>query len=114
MVCDLAETYHVYDYESLPVDLVATLVVGLRENSRLMMALTKRKIPLDQMISAKMLDALNFLAWTKLDDKARKRNKPKSIFEKLCGISEEKKNSDLETFGSGDEFMRYRNRLVGG
>ena len=37
LICDLAETYHIFDYRSLPVQLVATLSVGLRDNSRIKM-----------------------------------------------------------------------------
>jgi len=32
LVCDLAETYGIYNYRSLPATLVATFSVGLREN----------------------------------------------------------------------------------
>ena len=35
LICDLAETYHIYDYRSLPVKLVATLSAGLRDDSRI-------------------------------------------------------------------------------
>ena len=36
-MCDLAETYHIYDYESLPLSKVAIFSVGLRANSRIKM-----------------------------------------------------------------------------
>lgn len=35
LICDLAETYGIYDYRSLPVQTVATLSAGLRNNSRI-------------------------------------------------------------------------------
>lgn len=35
LICDLAETYQVYDYRSLPTFTVAALSAGLRENSRI-------------------------------------------------------------------------------
>lgn len=37
VICDLAETYSIFDYKSLPVLTVATFCVGLRENSRIKM-----------------------------------------------------------------------------
>ncbi len=37
LICDLAETYHIFDYRSLPLKLVATLSVGLRDDSRIKM-----------------------------------------------------------------------------
>ena len=39
LICDFAETYHIYDYRSLPASMAATLAVGLRDDSRI-----KRKI----------------------------------------------------------------------
>lgn len=39
LICDLAETYRIFDYRSLPLKTVATFSVGLRENSRIKMSL---------------------------------------------------------------------------
>lgn len=36
LICDLAETYGIYDYRQLPPRTVAVLSVGLRENARIM------------------------------------------------------------------------------
>lgn len=36
LICDLAETYGIYDYRRLPLRTVAVLAVGLREDSRIM------------------------------------------------------------------------------
>lgn len=40
LICDLAETYQIYDYRSLPLQKVAVFCAGLRENSRI-----KREYP---------------------------------------------------------------------
>ena len=37
LICDMAETYHVLNYRALPVQTLATLCSGLRENSRVKM-----------------------------------------------------------------------------
>ena len=37
LLCDLAETYHIYDYKSLPCKMVATFSCGLRADSRIKM-----------------------------------------------------------------------------
>lgn len=42
LVCDMAETYGVFDIYRLPVRTLATLAVGLRDNSRVMMAKSGR------------------------------------------------------------------------
>ena len=38
---------------------------------------------------------------------------PQSILEKLLGIDERKSESDTQTFSSGEEFLKERNRLLG-
>ena len=35
LICDLAETYQIYDYRRLPVQTVAVFSLGLRDNSRI-------------------------------------------------------------------------------
>ena len=37
LICDMAESYGVFDRWALPVTLLATLAAGLRDNSRIMM-----------------------------------------------------------------------------
>lgn len=38
LTCDMAETYGIFDIKRVPVKLLATLAVGLRDDSRVMMA----------------------------------------------------------------------------
>lgn len=65
IICDLAETYNIYDYKGMSPSLVATLVLGLNDNSRIKRKITGSKISLDQMLYALMVDNLQYLAWTK-------------------------------------------------
>lgn len=48
MICDLAEYYHIYDYKQLPVETLAILVYGLRDNSRIKMIIAESNITLEQ------------------------------------------------------------------
>ena len=43
LICDFAETYHIYDLRSLPLSLVATLAAGLGDNSRIVRNTTEAK-----------------------------------------------------------------------
>ena len=36
-ICDMAETYQIFDYRAVPVDLLAILASGLRDGSRIRM-----------------------------------------------------------------------------
>lgn len=61
LVCDLAETYHIFDYRSLPVKLVATLSAGLRDNSRIKLKAAGSSVSLDTVILAAIADNLSML-----------------------------------------------------
>ena len=61
LICDLAETYQIYDYRSLPVKLVATLSAGLRENSRIRMQAAEAPVSFETMILATIADNLTML-----------------------------------------------------
>lgn len=61
LICDLAETYHIYDYKAMPVSLVATLAAGLREGSRIRILTDARKAPVDTILLAGILDRLSVL-----------------------------------------------------
>lgn len=61
LICDLAETYHIYDYRSLPVKLVATLSAGLRDNSRIKLRISDMPVDLETVILASIADNLSLL-----------------------------------------------------
>ena len=61
LICDLAETYHIYDYRSLPVKLVATLSAGLRDDSRIKLKATGSPVSLDTVILAAVADNLSMI-----------------------------------------------------
>lgn len=59
LMCDLAETYGIFNYRSLPARLVATFSVGLRDDSRIKMKMNGVKASNDTLLLAHMLDRLN-------------------------------------------------------
>jgi hypothetical protein len=61
LICDMAETYHIYDLRALPLRTVATLAVGLRENSRIKTKINGYKLPIDYVFSAMIVDRLSLL-----------------------------------------------------
>lgn len=103
LICDLAETYHVFDYKSLPVLTVATLSVGLRANSRIKMKLANVKYPLDTILLAMAVDKLSNLVWMQSEDGAKGINCPKSI---LASLLEDSKESNVEAFDTPEDFER--------
>ena len=61
LICDFAETYHVFDFRALPATLAATLAVGLRDNSRIKMRLSDRKASVDTILLAGIMDRISVL-----------------------------------------------------
>lgn len=100
VLCDLAETYHVFDAGSLPARTVAILCCGLRENSRIKMKLAGSKLPAHDVVLISILDQLNLLLWTKTKDAQHNRNKPKSILQEILNPKE----PDALSFSSGEDF----------
>lgn len=85
LVCDLAETYGIYDYRSYPATVIATFAVGLRENARIWLKMNKMAYPLETMLLASAVDKLSLLLWAKTKDGAKNRNRPKMIIEATSG-----------------------------
>lgn len=81
--CDLAETYHIYDYRKLPSRMVASFSVGLRANSRIKMKLNGNKVPYEMELLMAMVDRLSLLVYAQSKDAKSGRNKPKMLLEEL-------------------------------
>lgn len=108
MICDLAETYHILNYQELSPRLVATLVFGLRDDSRVKKHLTKNQITIEQTMYAQILDAVNFIAWTFTKDARKgKPYKGKSVLKALKGEYRNEINENLVKFNDSDELMTY-------
>lgn len=111
LLCDLAETYGIFDYRALPVQTLATLAAGLRDDSRIKMRLSGVKVAKNEMLLAAAVDRLSLLVWMQTEDGRQNRNRPKSIFAVLCG--EEKQNSDVTAFDSAEDFETEWQRITG-
>ena len=100
LICDLAETYHIYDYRSLTPIQVATFSVGLRENSRIKLKMSGNKTSLETALLAMINDRLAILLWSKTKDGEKNRNRPKLVTELLF----EKKENTLKKYYSADDY----------
>lgn len=107
----MAETYHILDYRALPVDLLATLALGLRDDSRVKLALSKTRVSADTLLLAAAVDRLSLLVYANTKDAKYKRNAPKSIVATLTERGERQKKDHL-TFSSGAEFEAARAKLL--
>ena len=112
LLCDLAETYHIYDYRSLPCKMVATFSCGLRENSRIKMKIAGIVPIPEQVLMAAIADGARLTAWLQSKDGMTGENRPKSLLGMLIGEeSEDEKN--IRIFESGEDFDKEWKRLIG-
>ena len=68
LICDLAETYGIFNMEGLPVELVAVLSCGLRDNSRIKMIMADMTVDPETLLSAATVDRLTTLIWQRTKD----------------------------------------------
>ena len=109
LICDFAETYHIYDIYSYPVEYIATLASGLRNDSRVKMRCAGMIVDPKTLILARIADntALNIYAKTK--DAQKGRNRPKSMVEALT--TEKTDAEKIRQFKTGEDFLKEWNRL---
>ncbi|MGT2716558.1 DUF5361 domain-containing protein [Streptococcus respiraculi] len=109
LICDLAETYHIVDYQALPASKVAILAGGLRDDSRIKMILSHQEIAFDTLVLAGILDRLSLLYWAQTKDGQKGANPPVSIVNKL--LHKEVERQEL-VFSSGEDFEKAKRALL--
>ncbi len=114
LICDLAETYQIYDYRQLPASLVAVFSYGLKEDSRIKMKLSNQSVSLDSLLLAKIADNLSTLVWFQTEDGQKGKNRPNSLMELLTNGDNKKKDNDVVVFETGEDFKKQRLRLIKG
>lgn len=113
LICDLAETYQIYDYRQLPTTRVAVFACGLRDDSRIKMKLSGQLVPIDTLLLAGISDKLSTLVWFQTEDGQKGKNRPTSLINLLTSSKEESKK-DVVVFDSGEDFVNTRNQLMVG
>ena len=111
LICDLAETYHIYDYKSLPLTKVATFSVGLRDDSRIKLKMNNMRCSLKEMLLATIADKLSMLVWMNSEDGQKGNNRPISILATLFGDKEEKSNVAFDT---PEDFENAKKKIIEG
>lgn len=109
LICDFAETYHIYDFWSLPVVYVATLASGLRENSRIKQKASGLSVDINTILLAHIADNTAINVYFKTEDAQKRVNYPTSLL-KLITKSDIK---ETKMFATGDEFLNEWRRLNG-
>jgi len=106
LICDLAETYRIYDYKDMPPEKVAILAVGLGHSSRIKTKISGLSVPLNLYLLGLIADDLRIISWQIAGGKSK--SKPNLITE----IWNKKEDSDSEEFDSVNDFERRRKALL--
>lgn len=109
LICDLAETYQIFNYRQLPSKLVATLAVGLRDDSRIKMKLEGNNHSFERILLVSILDHLKYLLWLNSDDGSKGTNKPKSLLNELLNVE---RKSEYKVYNTPEEFEKERRRII--
>ena len=114
LICDLAETYQIYDYRSLPVKLVATLSAGLRDDSRIKMAAAELPATQDTLLLALIADRIEAFRYGFSSDAEKGINQPASVFDAIMGEDRKRKNkTGVTSFETAEDFEAALARIRG-
>lgn len=113
LICDLAETYGIYDYKQLPPSRVAVFSIGLKDDSRIKMKISGQTVSMEVLLLAGISDRLSLLVWAQTEDGRKGINRPAMITDALTTASQPK-DAQMVVFDSGEEFISMRNKLLGG
>lgn len=102
VVCDLAETYHIYDYHAIPAHTLAVLVAGLDENSRVQKRLSGVNVAPGTLLLAGIFDDLNALLWN------GKGSKPKRIMPTFLTNENDNTSDGAQRFDDPEDFEKRR------
>ena len=100
LICDLAETYHIYDYRKYDADYIATLATGLGPDDT------------TNLLLARIFDQLNLLIWMNTEDGQKNRNRPESLADMLTGKCENK--NSIVAFDTVEQFEIERQKILKG
>lgn len=108
-LCDMAETYRIYDINKFPATQIAMYAAGLKDNSRIKIKMSGIELDYEHVILTAMFDKLNLLFWKDTVDGQANRNRPKSL---LNNFIKEEPESAYSTFCSAEEFEEARQKII--
>lgn len=110
LICDFAETYQIYDFYQLPVEYIATLAIGLRDNSRIKMKACGLKVESNYLLLAHIADNTAITAWLNSENGAKGKDRPPSMVAAMLNKNIDQ-SKELKQFNSGADFDKEWERL---
>lgn len=112
LICDFAEHYHLYSFDSVPLETAAILACGLPADSRTIRKLSGQKFSTDMILKIRLVDAVQSFehAFVSVHSKKKKIPRPQSLMKMLT----KQEDNEIRSFRSGAEFEMERERLLRG
>lgn len=101
LICDMAETYRIYDIKSVPLTYLAVLASGLGMDSRIRLREQGLKADWSTVMMAMLIDA-----WSKSSENALL---PRFIEKQSAGVK-----SDSKVFTTPEDFEAAKAAILGG
>lgn len=111
LICDLAETYGIFDYHAFPAQLLGTLASGLRDDSRIKISLSGVKATRSEILLAAAVDRLSLLVWSMTAAGQKGINRPASVLDIIMG--QDKQQGDTVAFTTVEEYETEWERITG-
>lgn len=111
LLCDLAETYNIYDIKAHPATRIALFSAGLRDNSRIKMKLSGMRTSNEILLLAYAVDRLSVLIWQNTKDGQKGKNRPKSIADAILN-GDAVKQHRTTGFDTPEAFMNAREKII--
>ena len=111
LICDLAQTYGIVEYENYPARKIGVLAGGLPPEARIMKKIAGSVVTRDEMMTALIFDRLNWLCWSKTKDAQHGWNRPESIAKRLM---DPPKKEVLHGSKDVESFMEWRKKMIEG
>ena len=105
LICDMAETYHIYDLRSLPVKTIAILAVGLRSDSRVKMKMAEMKRIPPSVSLVRIADEIALLSHALV---GKEGSPPPNLLQDVM----HERQQETAGFSSIEEFEAARQRIL--
>lgn len=99
LLCDMAQTYQIYDFRAVPVTTLATLACGLEADSRITRKLLGHKYMPMGMLLAHVADRITLLSYQLFGKEGDERPAM------LCDLLTGGKEPDGFGYASGEDFL---------
>ncbi len=109
LICDLAETYGIYEYQRVSLRTLGILCAGLRDDARIVQKMGGFKVDAKSIMLARILDGVNILLWSR-SKHPTEQNRPSSVADLF--FKDENSEQDVVIFDSIDDFENTRNQLL--